>query len=491
MAKAKKLHDLLVHSERRFPNHTALISEGNSINYSGLYRCACDATDLLVRSGISAGDRVGLYSEKSIDLVACIFGILQSGGVYVPLDVHAPFERNHYVIERCEATFLFAAESLAGIFAHTYDLSGHLNGLVLLKRKKEAISKSPEDLAYILHTSGSTGKPKGVMYTHRAALTFVDWCSHEFQLTERDRFSSHAPFHFDLSIFDLFATISHGATLVLISDKAGRQPMLLPQLISEHKLTIWYSTPTILRLMCEYGRMEKHDLSSLRLVLFAGEVYPLPLFKELHAKLSHVQYYNLYGPTETNVCSYYKIGNVEALEEHIPIGKICEHYRSKIDGNQHDGELLIAGDALMAGYWGSEELTMEKMIQEAGTSWYKTGDLVSLDQQEQLVFKGRTDRMIKRHGYRIELDEIEKTLISHPHIVSCAVVAKPAGSFSVRITAYLLATEQLNRSVIGLKALCMELLPAYMIPDDFIFVPEIPITSGHKTDYQKLITMVP
>jgi amino acid adenylation domain-containing protein len=492
MESHNKLHHLLAHSATLYSNRTALICDEQSVNYSELYRSSATVKILLTEAGITAGDRVVLYFEKSIDLVSCLFGILSCEAAYVPLDVNAPVERNRYIIDSCDANFIFTTKQRALSFSDGFVQAGHFNGLILLKRNKSSPTKSPEGLAYILHTSGSTGKPKGVMYSHAGALAFVDWCTQHFSFHSTDRFSSHAPFHFDLSVFDLFVAIKHGAAVILITDKVGKQPLLLSRLISDLKISVWYSTPTILRLLSEYGKLEKYDLSSLRIILFAGEVYPLSLFKDLYHKLNHVKYCNLYGPTETNVCCYYKIKTAASLEENIPIGKVCEHYTGKIANDEPEGELLISGDALMLGYWGANSLTEEKMTKDRdGKLWYKTGDIVATDSSGQLIFKGRIDRMIKRNGYRIELDEIEKTLIAHPLILSCATIAKQSEQFTNKIIAYISPAEELNRSGIFMKALSAEILPMYMIPDEFIFVNEIPMTSGHKTDYQKLITMSP
>ena len=146
-------------------------------------------------------------------------------------------------------------------------------------------SPAPDDLAYILYTSGSTGKPKGVMLSHENAVSFVDWCSEVFQPHENDRFSSHAPFHFDLSILDIYVPLKHGATLVLISEDVGKEPQRLAPLIAERRISVWYSAPSILSLLAQYGNLASHDYSALRLVLFAGEVFPVKHLRALQSLL--------------------------------------------------------------------------------------------------------------------------------------------------------------------------------------------------------------
>ena len=150
---------------------------------------------------------------------------------------------------------------------------------------KRTVVSHPDDLAYILYTSGSTGRPKGVMISHRNAQSFVDWCGDVLQPTDQDRFSSHAPLHFDLSILDIYTPIAHGSLLALVSEKLGKDPTALAQFIQDSKLTIWYSTPSILSLISEFGGVEALDFSCLRQIIFAGEVFPIAHLRRLHGQL--------------------------------------------------------------------------------------------------------------------------------------------------------------------------------------------------------------
>jgi non-ribosomal peptide synthetase component F len=246
--------------------------------------------DRLNHLGVSPGDRVGIYLHKSIDSVAAIFGILKAGAAYTPVDPDAPVARNAYILSDCSVKAAVLESSNVDKLLAEFDgeappllcLEETGGGFFLKKALDQAQAEdpapivetaepSPDSLAYILYTSGSTGKPKGVMLSHRAAISFVDWCSELFEPSTKDRFSSHAPFHFDLSILDLYLPIKHGATLVLIDEKVGKDPLRLAQLIAEEEITSWYSTPSILSFLAQYGRLERYDLSALRTVLFDGE----------------------------------------------------------------------------------------------------------------------------------------------------------------------------------------------------------------------------
>lgn len=480
MDKVNKLYQLLENSAQQFPNNTALIYFEKKINYQHLNSSADKIKELLISLHITDGTRVAICAPKSIEFVASIFGILKAGAAYVPVDYFSPFERNKFIIENCEVAAIIITKDLFENYKNDFSFVADIGeNLILAKNNKTTLKKSPENLAYILYTSGSTGNPKGVMYSNEGALEFINWSSKTFSPTSSDCFSSHAPFHFDLSIFDLFVSIKHAATLVLIKEEVAKQPMLLAQLISEQKISIWYSTPSILTMLSEYGKMEKYKYDKLRLILFAGEIFPLAKFNSIKKKVSTAVFYNLYGPTETNVCTYYKLP--ENIETSIPIGKVCKHYKSCV---VYD-ELLISGVGVMLGYWNvPEKANFWKDVENI--LWYKTGDLVDVDVNGNYIFKGRRDRMVKRNGYRIELDEIEAALSKHIDIVINAVVGKNNEEEQMTITAFVVLRNSQEKSVIKMKEYCMNHLPSYMVPNDFIFVEDLPQTSSNKVDYQKL-----
>lgn len=515
------LQRFLEQSARSFPDHTAIEeSIEGAITYQDLNDLSESLRDRLCYLGVQSGDRVGIYLRKSIDSVASIFGILKTGAAYVPVDPGAPASRNAFILSDCAVQAVVVEDCFVGGLRaemrqfgqtpHLLSLEGTGGGSSLREALAKAQEKnpapaveskesSPDDLAYILYTSGSTGKPKGVMLSHRNAVSFVDWCTEAFDPSQKDRFSSHAPFHFDLSILDIYVPIKHGATLVLISEEIGKDPIRLAATISEKQISSWYSTPSILSLLTEYGKLEKFDFSSLRTVLFAGEVFPIKHLRNLKAILPGPRYFNLYGPTETNVCTYFEVP-AEIPQEQIrpfPIGKACSHYRIKVIDLQgqevpmgEEGELCAAGNGVMQGYWNLPERTANAfLIDTSGHSWYKTGDIVVELDDGNYIYVGRRDRMVKKRGYRVELGEIEAGLYRHPAIKEAAVVALPDEGEGLRIKAFLACQEERRPSLIELKRFCKENLPAYMAPDLFSFQESLPKTSTDKTDYQKLMEM--
>jgi amino acid adenylation domain-containing protein len=512
------LHRYFTEAASRYPDRIAVREpSGLEITYRDLDSLTDRLRDRLASLGIGRGARVGMCLHKSTDSVATILGILKCGAAYVPVDPTAPAARNGFIFHDCSVSAIVTEASLAPAIAEESRRLGSerpfltLEGVggggslrSMLDSEDAAIGTAPfsgqetepDDLAYILYTSGSTGRPKGVMLSHLNAQRFIDWCSQAFAPVPEDRFSSHAPFHFDLSILDIYVPLTHGATLVLVPETTGKEPLGLAELIAAERLTVWYSTPSILSLLTQYGKLETHDLSSLRLVLFAGEVYPIVHLRALRQRIPAPTYFNLYGPTETNVCTFYELPPPaeDDRNEPYPIGIACPHYEALIvnaEGREvekgKEGELLIRGDGVMQGYWNLPEQNQQAFFDlgERGR-WYRTGDLVAELPDGNLRFIGRKDRMVKKRGYRVELGEIEACLYRHPNIREAATVAVEDEREGVKVVAHITTRDGNRISIIELKQFCSRNLPLYFIPDLFQFHQELPKTSTDKIDYQRL-----
>lgn len=489
-----------------------------TLTYEALEHLSSRVRDRLNHMGVRPGDRVGLHLPKSVDSIAAIFGVLRTGAAYVPVDADAPVERGAYILADCSVAAvlterrvereLVAALGERGLSPGVLTLEDPADGSALREALDDADARGvapatatydggPDDLAYVLYTSGSTGQPKGVRLSHRAALTFIEWCEGEFGPRPDDVYSSHAPLHFDLSIHDVFVPLFNGARLVVIDEGTGKDPLGLAETIASERISVWYSTPSILNLLASYGKLDRHDFGALRLVLFAGEVFPIPQLRALKALWPEPRYYNLYGPTETNVCTWFEVPATIPDERvaPFPIGRICPPLRGRVVDESGEaapagkqGELVVHGPGVMDGYWNLPEQNERAfMVDEAGARWYRTGDLVAEIEPGVYTFHGRRDRMVKRRGYRVELGEIEAGLATHPGLEEVAVVAVPGPDHGVRIKAFLVVPGDERPSVIQLKKHSVAHLPRYMVPDTFEFLEALPRTSTDKIDYQALL----
>jgi acyl-coenzyme A synthetase/AMP-(fatty) acid ligase len=342
----------------------------------------------------------------------------------------------------------------------------------------------PEDEAVILFTSGSTGRPKGVVLSHRAVAAFVRWSAAEFGIAAADRIACPSPLGFDLSTFDLFNMALRGATCVLVPENFGWMPRFLVRYAAEKRVTVWYSVPSILARMLRDGGMRPGTCADLRVVLFAGEVMPGSDLALLTAAVPGAVCANLYGPTETNVVTFYRVPAEFAAGAPPPIGRACPFAEVAVDPST--GELLAGGESLMSGYWNRPDDNARAFVNQDGRRYYRTGDRVHEDASGNLVFAGRLDRQVKRHGYRIELGEIEAALAGHPAILEVGVVAFDDAEKGVLITAFVGTGPSGSLSLLEVKAHCAAALPTYMVPDRVLFVEAVPRGTRGKIDYSAL-----
>jgi len=505
-------------ANERNPDKEAVRYSGKSLTYAELEQRSNSLAITLLEQGLKRGERVGIYMNKSLESAIGMYGIMKAGGAYVPLDPYAPTTRTGFVINDCGIRHLVTSharlDAVRQILAEKSCLE-HLIGvspqpdMSLNCLEWEQIYQSPhhypglnlteQDLAYILYTSGSTGTPKGIMHTHRSGLSFAEWAATEFGLTPEDRLSNHAPLHFDLSTFDFFAGAIAGATTVIVPEALAKFPANMAKLIEEERITVWYSVPYALIQLTQRGSLEKRDLSTLRWILFAGEVFPTKHLRELVRMLPSVRFSNLYGPTETNVCTCYHMERLpEDSDETIPIGKPCANIEDLVvdlDDRQvapgEVGELLIRGGVVMKGYWGQPEKTANGFYRRPALDqfediFYRTGDLVQMDGDGNYRYLGRKDRQIKTRGYRVELDEVEVALLAHNSVEEAAAFLVPDGQGSNLIESAVVPKIGANLSEEELIAHLSGRLPPYAIPVRIDFLTDFPRTSTGKINRREL-----
>jgi amino acid adenylation domain-containing protein len=520
------LQRLLTQAAARCPQRPAIASDGCLLTYQELDRLSNKVARALLRLGVAPGDRVGILAPKSAAAVIGVYGALKAGACYVPLDPKAPAGRLSHIV-RDSGTAVIVADaartSQAAILAGSVPQSRGVvvAGVPSRPGDQEAAvapaqgaaivpwtavaGESAEplaqelsietDLAYILYTSGSTGTPKGVMISHRNSLTFVEWAAAAAGLREHDRVCSPAPLHFDLSVFDIFATCQAAACLAVLPGAAATFPVSIARWLEAEQISVWYSVPSVLTLLACYGSLAQFDLSGLRTVIFAGEVFPPKHLARLMAELPHPRYLNWYGPTETNVCTAFEVPAGGADDGPAPIGKACANTEvfavtsegRRVCGPGEVGELYVRGPSLMRGYWGQPAKTSEALVRhpfraEYDELVYRTGDLVTLEPTGNYAYLGRRDTMVKVRGYRVELGEIEVTLYRHPAIGEAVVLPVPDELLGSRLRAVVTADPAGNLTHEDVLDHCRQWLPGYMVPDIIEFRETLPRTSTGKVD---------
>jgi amino acid adenylation domain-containing protein len=484
-----RLERLVVDAAQRHADRPAVKDESGEMSYAELDALSGRAATALAELGVRRGDRVAIWLNKSTQAIAVMQGTLRIGAAYVPVDPMSPLLRAATLMRDCAVRALVAPsdgassviEQLEGVSVLASDdgpADMAWSELEQLDAASPVDSGSEDELAYILYTSGSTGVPKGVCISHRNAMAFVDWAAREVDARAEDRFSNHAPFHFDLSVFDLYSAFLAAARVAIVPEQHAYVPRALVDFVVAEGITVWYAVPSALSLMVDRGGLLDEPDLPLRAVVFAGEPYPIKQLRRLRDGLPGVRLFNWYGPTETNVCTGYEVRHIDPdRSAPVPIGRAVSGDRVwsvKEDGSEagvgEEGELLVTGPTVSLGYWGREP---------HGDVPYRTGDIVRLQADGDYVYVGRRDQMVKLRGHRVELGEVEAALLVHPELEEAAVAVVGTG-IEARLVAFLVAQRELP--LLELKRHCAERLPRYMIIDRAIFLHELPRTRNGKVD---------
>ena len=491
------LHQLFELQVNRTPTHDALVFDKKTIGYNELNSYVNKLAHCLTKMGIHGDSIVGVYMERSVEMVVALYAILKAGGAYLPLDPELPSHRIRAIVDDAKPAIVLTQEHFAKelndleprVFAVSPDFTEVQNE----NNENHTISVTSDNLAYVMYTSGSTGQPKGVMITHRGICNRLHWMQEYFGLHESDRILHKTPFGFDVSVWELFWPLIYGGTIVVAKPGGHRDADYLASTIRENNITIIHFVPTMLEVFLREPGVRL--CTSLRYCISSGEVLSYSLQKRFFETMS-CSLYNLYGPTEASVdvtawkCEInsnlnfvpigYPIANtaiyiLNAVLEPVPIGVI--------------GELYIGGEGLARGYIGSEDLTREKFIPNPfednnDSRLYKTGDLARWHGDGSIEYIGRTDFQVKFHGLRIELGEIESALELHPAISQAVVIVRKNSSVS-NLVAYYTPREK-GPDPGEIRDFLKQRIPLALIPSHFIEVDHIPITASGKFDRNAL-----
>lgn len=496
-----RLDGLLSTTAHDHPERPAITDGDRTIGYAELERSVNDVADALAAAGVRPGDRVGVYMRKSLDAVTALYAVLRIGGVAAPLDVIDPPERTARIARNAGLEFLITSpqteQAATGIakrvgvgHAHA-TLVGPVLSLLALADSGPAPPLAAEG-GYLLFTSGSTGRPKGVLLSHRNVLHFVSWAVDEFGVGPSDRIGSQAALTFDLSTFDIFGSAMVGACLCIMPEMFKAFPRDAVRWLNEERISILYAVPTLYRAMLDRGGITNTPPTGLRIIAFAGEPFPSGTLQRYIDAFDAASFYNLYGPTETNVCTCEKMPRNWSAAEGLSIGRPISGMRIELVDDEgratsREGEIAIAGPSVFLGYLVDGELREHTthIVFNDGTAGqaYLSGDLARYGPDGRLYLRGRRDHQVKRRGHRIELPEIESVVHELSGVHSCAAVWKPDASADGEIWLFVVThgatREQVARAILSV-------LPWNMAPDCIEIVDELPVNGRGKIDREIL-----
>ena len=477
------------------PNNIAIVFENKSITYKELNQKANSLCAVLRKSGVTNNSIVGIMVQRSSEILIAILAVLKSGGAYIPIDPNYPNDRIEYMLKDSNVEILLTDKRKEQkIKTNTKIINIKLNNKEIYDKNKENsknISK-PNDLSYLIYTSGSTGEPKGVMLTqqnlsnfYNAMLKNIEYLKDE----KKHKIISITTVSFDIFEFETLISLTRGLTVYMTNENQQKITSELEKIIKENEIEIIQTTPSVMKFHLE-NNTSKENLRTLKYIMLAGEQLPKKLVENIKNLIPEVTIYNGYGPSETTIFS--STANV-TNKEIITIGKPIANTQiyilnknKKIVPQGVIGEMYISGDGVGKGYINKKEQTEKNFISNPfipGTIMYKTGDLGTYNEIGDILCYGRIDNQVKIRGLRIELQEIEKQMLTNCNISDCVVVKKQVNNREA-LCAYYTQNGPVNETVI--KTVIHSKLPQYMMPQYFIKLEQMPHTPNGKIDKKAL-----
>jgi len=487
------IHSLLEQTAQRVPDATALICGEERTTYRELNERANQIAHHLIKLGAAPDVLIGVFMERTRDLVPAIFGVLKSGAAYVPLDPSYPHERLAAILEDSHAPIVLTQQSLVA------KLANKNANFVCVDSDWEKISResrdnpqtlvTPDNLAYVLFTSGSTGRPKGVALEHHNNVALVQWAQTVFTPAELAGVLFCTSIGFDMSTFEMFITAAAGGKIIL-----AENPLYLPTLPAKDEVTLINTVPSAIAELVRMNALPE----ALQTVVLAGEALPDSLVEEIYRTGTVKSVHNLYGPTESGYSTWTHVPK----GTRVTIGKpIANEQCYILDKNLQPlpvgvpGELYLAGEGLARGYFGRPDLTSERFVTnpfgQRNSRMYKTGDLCHWLPDGNIDYLGRIDHQVKLRGFRVELGEIEAVLAKNPRVRQCLVMAREDQPGLKRLVAYLVPHEGSDHEGLDLNSdhLALHLqqsLPDFMVPSAFVVLDAFPLTPNGKIDRKAL-----
>ena len=495
------LHHLIEAQAARTPDRPAVCFDNQRLSYEELNARANQLAHYLRQYGVGPNVLVGIFIERSLEMVLGLLGILKAGGAYVPIDPDYPGERVAFMVEDAGISLLLTrqdvARKLPAHSARTICLDSDWTKIATYDAANPAVDSSGEHLAYMIYTSGSTGRPKGALNTHRGICNRLLWMQDRYQLGPSDTVLQKTPFSFDVSVWEFFWPLITGARLVVARPGGHRDPSSLARLIRDERVTVMHFVPSMLRAFLAEPTVS--SCTSLRDVMCSGEALPHDLQEAFFCRLA-CDLHNLYGPTEAAVDVTHWTCRRDTKSSVVPIGRPIANTQIYILDDELSpvpvgvaGELYIGGVQVGRGYHNRPELTKEKFIRDPFSSdstarLYRTGDRARWLQNGAVEYLGRFDSQVKVRGNRIELGEIEHVLAEHAGVKDVVVIARDDPAGNAQLIAYVIPTrgDQAPATEAVLRAFLRDRLPDYMIPAAFVLMVRFPLTPNGKLDRKAL-----
>jgi len=480
---------------KEHPESIAAVCGIEQLTYRELNRKANQLAHYLRSRGAQPDALIGLYLERSLDMLVALLGVLKAGAAYVPLDPAYPNDRIAFIAEDAQLRLLITQESLVDSLpaqnAEVIRLDSDWSSIIKESSADPAIGAKAENLAYVLYTSGSTGKPKGVQIEHRNLVNFLASMQQKPGFSSQDVLLAVTTLSFDIAGLELYLPLVTGAKVVIASREQSSDGQQLLQLLHDSQATVMQATPATWRLLIESGWSGDGQLK----VLCGGEALTRELAEQLMPRCAEL--WNMYGPTETTIwSSLYRVQDLNWVW--APIGRpIANTQMYVLDKTEQPmpigvpGELYIGGDGLARGYWKRPELTAEKFVadpfrKQAGARLYRTGDLTRYLADGNLQYLSRIDNQVKVRGFRIELGEVESVLVQHSQVRQAVVTVREDLPGDKRLVAYLILAEGCVPDQADLRSFLRETLPDYMLPSRFVTLEALPLTPNGKVDRKAL-----
>jgi amino acid adenylation domain-containing protein len=494
--------DLFQEQVKNNPKSTALVFQDKQMTYKELDQKSNQLAQQLIKKGVQNQQLVPICTQRSMEMIIGILGILKAGAAYVPIDPDLPNERIQFILKDTKADILVSTAStskqqnLVGIDIPLVDLEDQSLWEKTPKTKVK-VQITPNNLAYVIYTSGSTGTPKGVLVEHASLHSFLLTMDTDYSLGGNGRLLLKTTYTFDVSLYELFGWIKTAATLVIMPALLEQEPKRFIDFIQQHSITHLTLVPSLFAVLLEELSIQENTyLSKLKYIFLAGEALPGDLVKRAISLKLPPRLINIYGPTESTVySSHYNIDPAKEIGHNIPIGKPLNNIRTYILSEDLSllpigaiGELCLSGAGLARGYLNREQLTKEKFIQHPfrkGERLYKTGDLARWLPDGNIEFIGRKDDQVKIRGYRIELGEIQHHLDQDSQVEQSVVMAREDHNKNKYLVGYLIANnQQIDKNT--LKEKLAKALPNYMVPQIYVELDHLPLTTSGKIDKKAL-----